>query len=92
MLQTLVDRTAYTTKGTTKSHRGTGQGCMGDDPRHQAHILSDMGRCVIMDFFDAAVTGARSAFLIEINKLSKNTFSVKLSSDITTFRDWNLKD
>ena len=35
-------------------------------------------------------TGARSAFLIEINKLSKNTFSVKLSNERTTFRDWNL--
>ena len=28
--------------GTTKSHRGTGQGCMGDDLRHQAQILSDI--------------------------------------------------
>ena len=45
-----------------------------------------------MDKFDAADIGVRSAFLIEINKLSKNTFSVKLSSDRTTFRDWNLKD
>ena len=56
MLQTLVDRTAYTTMGfktvpcqhfslvlgTTKSHRGTGQGCMGDDLRHRAQILSDI--------------------------------------------------
>ena len=57
MLQTLVDRTAYTTTGfkavralpafplvlgTTKSHRGTGQGCMGDDSRHRAQILSDI--------------------------------------------------
>ena len=28
--------------GTTKSHRGTGQGCMWDDLRHQAQILSDI--------------------------------------------------
>ena len=56
------------------------------------HRSEFMGWCVIMDWFDAADTGARSAFLIEINKLSKNTFSVKLSSDRTTFRDWNLED
>ena len=35
-------------------------------------------------------TGARFAFLIEINKLSKNAFSVKLSNERTTFRDWTL--
>ena len=45
-----------------------------------------------MEYFDAADTSARSAFLIEIKKLSKNIFSVKLSSDRNTFRDWNLKD
>ena len=45
-----------------------------------------------MELFDAVDTGARSAFLIEINKLSKNTFSIKLSSDRTTFRDRNLND
>ena len=28
--------------GTTKSHRATGQGCMGDDLRHRAQILSDI--------------------------------------------------
>ena len=28
--------------GTTKSHRGTGQGSMGDDLRHRAQILSDI--------------------------------------------------
>ena len=28
--------------GTTKSHWGTGQGCMGDDLRHRAQILSDI--------------------------------------------------
>ena len=28
--------------GTTKSHRGTGQGCVGDDLRHRAQILSDI--------------------------------------------------
>ena len=37
-------------------------------------------------------TLVRGLRLIEINKLSKNTFSVKLSSDRTTFRDWNVKD
>ena len=28
--------------GTTKSQRGTGQGCMGDDLRHRANIFSDI--------------------------------------------------
>ena len=28
--------------GTTKSYRGTCQGCMGDDLRHRAQILSDI--------------------------------------------------
>ena len=28
--------------GTTKSNRGTGNGCMGDDVRHRAKILSDI--------------------------------------------------
>ena len=27
---------------TTESHRGTGQGCMGNDLRHRAQILSDI--------------------------------------------------
>ena len=45
-----------------------------------------------MEYFDSTDTGARTAFLIEINKLSKNTFALKLSSDRTTFQDWNVKD
>ena len=28
--------------GTTKSHKGTGQGCNGDDLRYQVQILSDV--------------------------------------------------
>ena len=30
--------------GTTKSHRGTGQGCIGDDLRHQAETYNEINR------------------------------------------------